>query len=237
MFKDLLKKLKPKNIELEEHQVSKKDEIIQEEKPKKEILVTQENGFYKVVIDEYLSLREYKEIEDNSDKKNILDLISVSIIFNRNFTATNKGTIYVKEIDNKIYNILITNNEITIREHSKDNMDDDEKNIILNNIPSRTEDNIGDYITHNRTITLNINKNTYNYSHTKHLYDGDTYYVKVYDKNNNAEVCGLFLDDTIAYEEINNVLNNLEDIDNIDTILDINLFRENILNDIKCRSK
>ena len=237
MFKDLLTKLRSKKNKLEEYQVPIKDEVIQEEKTKKEILITEENGFYKVVIDEYLSLREYKEIEDNSDKKYILDLIGPSIVFNRNFTATNKGTIYVKEIDNKIYNILFTNNEITIREHSKDNMDDDEKSIILHNIPSRTENTIGDYVTRDRTITLNINRNTYNYSHVRHLYDGDTYYVKVYDKNYNAEVCGLFLDDTIVYEEIETILNNLDDIEEINTILDINLFRENILNYIKGKTK
>ena len=237
MFKDLLKKLRSTKKELEVYQESKENEVIQEEKPKKTILITEENGFYKVVIDEPLSVTEYEEITKNSDKKKIFDLIGTTVVFKSNFTSTIKGTIYIKEIDNKLFNILFTDNEIAIRELSKDNMDDKEKSIILKNMPSRTKDNIGNHVYHDRKIVIFKNKNTYDYSHLGLLFDHDTYYVKVYSKDKKYGGYAFELDKSIVYEEIDTILNNLEGIDNIDTILDINLLRETILNDLKSKSK
>ena len=63
--------------------------------------------------------------------------------------------------------------------------------------------------------------------------DGDTYYTKYYskDKKSTLETSRLIDDD--AYDEINSIISNLEEIDEVKTILDINLLKDHILNGIK----
>ena len=53
--------------------------------------------------------------------------------------------------------------------------------------------------------------------------DNDTYYLKSYRKDNQRVSNFGFDDENEVYEEINNILNNLDSIDEINTLLDINL--------------
>ena len=242
MIKDLLKILKIKKGQVKDNEEIKKEQVKDNEeikpiendinKLKDAITVTEENGFYKIIINESISVRDYQEIEKNSEYKDILDLICTTVLFNSGFHGTNVGTFYVKEIDNTLYNILLTNNEMTIKERIKCDIDDDEKNLILNNL-SFDPKNLGDYVYHDKTLTLNKSRNKYRYSHLRHMFDWDTYDIKIYEKNTKTGMGKLELTDLEAYEEIKEFLDNLEGIEKIENILDTNSLRMEILDDLK----
>lgn len=104
----------------------------------------------------------------SSEEYSILDLVSNSVLWNSTRQKVNKGIYYVITIDNRIYNILFTDEEIVINERIK----------ILVDEQTQKEN-----ITRERDITFNINKNEYYYFSAKHDITGDTFYTKYYSKN------------------------------------------------------
>ena len=62
--------------------------------------------------------------------------------------------------------------------------------------------------------------------------DGNTYYTKYYDKNKKYSLGILDLTKEETYEEVKSVICNLENIKGMETILNMELLKEHVLNDL-----
>ena len=82
------------------------------------------------------------------------------------------------------------------------------------------------------TTFYNINENKYHYYSAKHESDGNTYYTKYYNKNRKYSLGTLDLTEQEAYEEIKCVIYNLENMKGIETILNMELLKEHVLNNL-----
>lgn len=218
MFRELIDKLKVKKKQLQNQRTDNiviETESIEEENNFK-ITVSSENNVYKIEIDDYISIGDYIKKMKSSDEYRILDLLCNCVLWNGNKQKVNKGTYYVITIDNYIYNILFTDEIIKIDERTKIKLDEQtqKENIIQE-----------------RVITININKNEYHYYSAKHEQNGNTYYTKYYNKNRLYSLGTLNLTEEETYNEINSVIYNLEGIDEIETILDIELLKKQVLAD------
>lgn len=220
MFKELINKLKLRKLWLENYKHNKtviqSDEI--NENKNIVINVTNENDFYKIEIPYYISLEDYVNKMESSDEYNILDSLCNCVIYNSEKKKVNKGIYYVITNGNSLYNILLNDEKIKISERIKLAIDEE----------TRKEN-----ITQERVITFYINNNEYNYFSAKHDSSRDTYYTKYYNKNRGYSLGELDLTEKETYEEILSVISNLEDIDKIDDILDINILKLYILDDLK----
>lgn len=220
MFKELIDKLKLRKLWLENYKHNKiviqSDEI--NENKNIVINVTNENDFYKIEIPYYISLEDYVNKMESGDEYNILDSLCNCVIYNSEKKKVNKGIYYVITNGNSLYNILLNDEKIKISERIKLAIDEE----------TRKEN-----ITQERVITFYINNNEYNYFSAKHDSSRDTYYTKYYNKNRGYSLGELDLTEKETYEEILSVISNLEDIDKIDDILDINILKLYILDDLK----
>jgi len=220
MFKELIDKLKLRKLWLENYKHNKtviqSDEI--NENKNIVINVTNEYDFYKIEIPYYISLEDYVNKMESGDEYNILDSLCNCVIYNSEKKKVNKGIYYVITNGNSLYNILLNDEKIIISERIKLAIDEE----------TRKEN-----ITQERVITFYINNNKYNYFSAKHDSSRDTYYIKYYNKNRGYSLGELDLTEKETYEEILSVISNLEDIDKIDDILDINILKLYILDDLK----
>ncbi len=229
MLKELLERLRNKK----QNETPKKIEHEVKDEPKENhIFISKQNDIYKVEITDYISISEFCS-ESNSNKENsVLDSIHAAVFWNNDRQMVNKGTYFIINNNNHLYNILFTDRTIIINERTIKDLDEEEKENILKSLRT-TSDRLGDFYTIDKSITFKPDKNDYNYYSAKHTFTGDTYYNKYYNKLEKFSFGNLDLSDEEAYEEISSLLTNLEEIDNINTILDVDSLRKNILEDIK----
>ena len=155
----------------------------------------------------------------SSEEYSILNSICNCVLWNGGKQKVNKGTYYVLFKDNRIYNFLFNGEKIEIDERTKIDREDDKENI-----------------TQERVITLYLTQDDYHYFSAKHESNGNTYYTKYYNKIRRFSMGTLDLTEDETYNEINEVVNNLENINNIENILDLELIKENVLKDLKEKS-
>lgn len=218
MFKELIDKLKTKKKQLQNCRTENNTiETKTVEQNKSPITISVQNKISKIEINDYISMEDYEKLMKSSEEYHILELLCNCVLWNSNKQRVNKGTYYVIIVDNRIYNILFTSDKIKIDERTKIQLDE------------QTQKGI---ITQERAITLNINKKEYRYYSAKHDKTGNTFYIKYYNKNRLYSLGTLDLNKEEAYEEINSVIHNLENIEGIKNILDIPFLKANILEDL-----
>lgn len=215
MFRELINKLKFKKQQLTKYNNVNETKSVEENKI--DIIVSKENNYFKVEISDYISISDYVDKMESIDEYNILHSICNCVLWNNNKQKVNKGTYYVINNNNYLYNILFTGEEIMIDERIQKEKDE------------QTEK---ENITQERVITVNINKKNYHYYCAKHESNGNTYYTKYYDKNRTYSLGALDLAAEETYEEVKSVISNLESIEGIEHILNIQLFNEYILDDL-----
>lgn len=217
MFRELIDRLKINKKQLQNASIN--NDVIKKELEEKnvDITVSTQDNISKIEISDYISIGVYVEKIKSMDEYNILDLLCNCVLWNNFKQKVNKGIYYVITIDKCIYNILFTNEQIIIDERINKELDEQtqKENIIQE-----------------RVIRYNINKSKYHYYSAKHESNRNTYYTKYYDRNREYSLGLLDLTDDEAYEEIGSVIYNLEHIKGIEKILDIDLLKENILNDL-----
>ena len=147
----------------------------------------------------------------------MLDLVCLSVLWNSDKQKVNKGTYYVISVDNRLYNILFTDEKIYIDERTKKEIDEQTQK---------------ENITQERVITFYTNTNEYNYYSAKHEANRNTYYTKYYNKKRIYSLGALDLTEEETYDEVKSVISNLENIKGIETILDVELLKEHVLNDL-----
>lgn len=218
MFKELIDKLKAKKKQLQNYRIENNTmETKTVEQNKSHITISVQNKISKIEINDYISMEDYEKIMKSSEEYHILELLCNCVLWNSNKQRVNKGTYYVIIVDNRIYNILFTGDKIKIDERTKIQLDEQTQK---------------ENITQERAITLNINKNEYRYYSAKHDKTGNTFYIKYYNKNRLYSLGTLDLNKEEAYEEINSVIHNLENIEGIKNILNIPFLKTNILEDL-----
>jgi len=217
MFRELIDKLKSKRKQLQRYNTNVIETKPIEKEKEIDIKILKQENIYKIEISDYISIGDYVNKAKSSEEYSILDLICLSVLWNSNEQKVNKGIYYVITIDNRLYNILFTDDKIYIDERTKKEID---------------EQNQKRNITQERLITYNIDKNQYNYYSAKHEENRNTYYTKYYNKNRSYSLGTLDLTEEETYEEVKSVIFNLENIDGIETILDVDLLKEHVLNDL-----
>ena len=211
MFKDLINKLKNKKQKLQDVKNTPKKEKLVE--PKVDIEISKDNSILKMNISNDFPAIYYENKTKIIDKYGIVNLISNNIIIKGGrIVLIKKGTYYVLTLNNKIYNILIDGDNISIDERIK-----------LNDI------------TEERIISCNTTSNDYKYFSAKHD-KGDTFYTMYYDKDD-FDYGNLTFSKEEAYEEIKNVIQNLENIEEIKKVLNIDILKRYILDDIQTENK
>ena len=215
MFRELINKLKSKRQQLQKNNNVNEPKSVEENKI--DIIVSKENNWFKIEISDYISIGDYVDEMKSSDKYTILETICNCILWNNKEQKFNKGTYYVINNNNYLYNILFTGEKIKIDERIQKEKDE------------QTEK---ENITQERVIAVNINKNNYHYYSAKHELNGNTYYTKYYDKTRTYSLGALDLAVEETYEEVKSVISNLESIEGIEQILNIQLLKEFILNDL-----
>lgn len=217
MFRELIDKLKSKRKQLQRYNTNVIETKPIEKEKEIDIKILKQENIYKIEISDYISIGDYVNKAKSSEEYSILDLICLSVLWNSNEQKVNKGIYYVITIDNRLYNILFTDDKIYIDERTKKEIDEQTQ--------KRN-------ITQERLITYNIDKNQYNYYSAKHEENRNTYYTKYYNKNRSYSLGTLDLTEEETYEEVKSVIFNLENIDGIETILDVDLLKEHVLNDL-----
>jgi len=219
MIRELINKLKAKKQQLQKYNTNV--DVIETEKIKEEkeidIKVSKQNNIFKIEISDYMSIGDYLDKIKSSDEYSILDLVCLSVLWNSGKQKVNKGIYYVINVDNCLYNILFTDEKIYVDERTKKEIDEQTK---MKNI------------TQERLITLYTNKNEYHYFSAKHEENRNTYYTRYYSKNRMYSLGALDLTEEETYEEVRAVIYNLENIEGIETILDVDLLKEHVLNDL-----
>lgn len=220
MFKELINKLKQRKNQLEKYNTSNdiaETKSIEEEK-NIDIKISKENNIYKIEISDYISIIDFVDKKNSSDEYNILDLLCNCVLWNNGKQKVNKGIYYIINNDNSLYNILFTDGKIKIDERIKVDLVEQIKK---------------ENITQERVITYNKNKDEYYYYSAKHEANGNTYYTRYYNKNRSVEFGELELTEEETYNEINSVICNMENIEGIQNILDVDLLKKYILEDLK----
>lgn len=214
MVRELIDKLKSKKQQLQKYKTN--DDTIETKNQKEiDIKISKQDNIYKIEIYDYISIIDFVDKKNSGDEYGILDMLYNCVLWNSDKQKVNKGTYYVTIIDNRIYNILFTDDKIKIDERTKKEIDEQTKK---------------ENIIEERVITYNINENKYHYYSAKHESDGNTYYTKYYNKNRKYSLGSLDLTEEETYEEIKSVIYNLENVEGIATILNIELLKEHVLN-------
>jgi len=224
MLRELIDKLKSKKQQLQKHEAS--NDVIEtkqiEEEKEIDIKVSKQGNIYKIEISDYISIIDFVDKKNSSDEYKVLDLLCNYVLWNGSKQKVNKGIYYVINTSNCLYNILFTDDTIDIEERIKIELDEQ----------TQKENIIQD-----RAITFKFNKGQYNYFSAKHESNGNTYYTKYYNKNRAFKFGNLELTEEETYEEVKSVICNLENIKEIGTILDVEILKDNILEDLSKTKK
>lgn len=116
MFENLINKLKAKKQQLQNPVFYKGH--IDNHNPVFEILLSQENKFFKMEISDYISIVDYEERMKKIDNFGLESMISASVLWNSKRQKVNKGTYFAIKINNRLYNILISDGNLIIDERT-----------------------------------------------------------------------------------------------------------------------
>ena len=178
-----------------------------EEKQEFDINISRCNNIYMVDVSDYITIGDYVERMHEMDKYNLLELLGNAVLWNGRRQKVNKGSYFVIMHDGYLYNILIGDEETLIDERVKVDDHTVEKHITLHND--------GDY----------------NYTHFKHDKVGSTYYTMYYSKDG-FPIKNFELTKEAAHDGISGLLSRFELIPGSNDILDIDMFRKNVLDDL-----
>jgi len=219
MIRELINKLKTMKHQLQKYNTNNATVATKPIEKEKEIdiKISKQDNIFKIEINDYISIVDFINKRNSSDEYSILDLLCNGVLWNGKKQKVNKGTYYVINTSNCLYNILFTDETIDIEERIKLELDGQ----------TQKENIIQD-----RIITFKVNKDEYNYFSAKHESNGNTYYTKYYSKDKRNSFKNLELTEEAAYEEIASIISNLEAINGITNILDIELLKEHILEDL-----
>lgn len=182
-----------------------------EEKQVFDISISRCNNVFIVDVSDYVTIGDYVERMHEIDNCNLLDLIGNAVLWNSKRQRVNKGTYYVIMYDGYLYNILLGEEETIIDERIK--VDD-----------------------HTVEKHIDLHKNgDYNFTHFKHDKVGSTYYTMYYSKKG-FPIKNFELSKEDAYELISDLLSRFELVPSSDNILDVNMFRDNVLDDLVPKS-
>ena len=182
-----------------------------EEKQVFDISISRCNNVFIVDVSDYVTIGDYVERMHEIDNCNLLDLIGNAVLWNSKRQRVNKGTYYVIMHDGYLYNILLGKEETIIDERIK--VDD-----------------------HTVEKHIDLHKNgDYNFTHFKHDKVGSTYYTMYYSKKG-FPIKNFELSKEDAYKLISDLLSRFELVPSSDNILDVNMFRENVLDDLVPKS-
>lgn len=182
-----------------------------EEKQVFDISISRCNNVFIVDVSDYVTIGDYVERMHEIDNYNLLDLIGNAVLWNSKRQRVNKGTYYVIMHDGYLYNILLGEEETIIDERVK--VDD-----------------------HTVEKHIDLHKNgDYNFTHFKHDKVGSTYYTMYYSKKG-FPIKNFELSKEDAYKLISDLLSRFELVPSSDNILDVNMFRENVLDDLVPKS-
>lgn len=141
------------------------------------------------------------------DRFGMTNLIGNAVLWNDREQKINKGTFYVTNSENRLYNILLDENIVKVDERTKK-----------------------DDITEERIIRLDLDNNDYIF--TLHNHEGTaTVYTRFFSKKE-ANFGKLELSKEEFFEEIGFVIDNLENIEGLNDVFDIKLLKEYILDDL-----
>lgn len=205
MIKELIGNLISKKKKL--HDITVNNDAI-EEKPIFNIDITKENNIFKIKVSDYISITDYTERMKLVDSYNLVNLISNSVLWNSNKRLINKGIYYILMSNDKLYNILICGDELTIDERIKK-----------------------DAVTEERIINFNKSNNDYKYCSSKNDKTGSNCYLKFYSKNDDVAE-GLRLSHDETFKDIYSIISNLEKIQEIYNIFDIYILKDYVLKDL-----
>lgn len=214
MRHNIIKNLKERRRKLEDI----KNNSIEEIKSIPTITITRENNIDKVEISDYMLVGDYVKTMEKQGEYALLDEICNSVLWNNSKQKINKGTYYVITIGNRTYNILINSDKIRISVRTKIKLDTTlaKENITLENI-----------------LHYNINTNSYGFSIFKHDKIGSTFFHKYYNKNKTFDLGELELTKEEACEKIEEFITLLEVCNETNNVLNIDLLKTNILEDLK----
>jgi hypothetical protein len=176
-----------------------------------DITITRNGNVIKIDVSDYISIIDYVDRMKELDQFNLLDLLGNAVLWNSKIQGVNKGTYFVITHGDYLYNVLIGGEETIIDERIK----------------------VDDH-TVEKHVNLHIN-GEYNYTHFKHDKVGSTYYTMYYSKKG-FPIKSFELSKEDAYEGISELLSRFELIPGVSDILDINVFRSSILDDLVLRS-
>ena len=221
MLKELIDKLKQRKNQIQKYKNNNNDVntgIKVHDEKEVDIIVSSQNNITKIEITDYVCIGDFVDKKNYGEEYKILDLLCNCVLWNSDKQKVNKGIYYVIIIDNRIYNILFTDEKIQIDERIKP---------IFDEVTNKEN------ITQERVITYLPNQNKYRYYSAKHESNGNTYYTKYYNKNREYSLGILELTEEETFEEVNSMFSNLETISGIETLLDIEFLKDQILNDLK----
>lgn len=211
MIKELIEKLKRKKEELQN--TTPLTEPIEEKKINFEILLSQEDNFYKMEISEYISIIDYVDRIKEIDEFGIESLVGNAVLWNSRKQKVNKGTYYVVTNENNLYNILLNENDIKIDIRTKQ-----------------------DDITIERFIRIDTSNNDYSFTLHHHDKTGNTFYTRYFSLTG-IKFGKLELTEDEFNEQIRIAISSLESVEGINNIVDINLLKNLISNNIGNNNK
>lgn len=172
------------------------------------ISITEEDSVYKMEIKDYITLNDYTDKMKIIDTFGLYDKICNCVLWNNRKQKVNKGIYYVLEDNDRLYNILVDYDYLTIDERIK--IDD---------------------IIEEKVIRFNKNKEELHYSSLKHDKNGSTFYTKYYNTRG-FNFGKLSFPQFEAYQEINAIILNLMGCEKISNIFNTDTINPDILNEI-----
>ncbi len=210
--------LKEKLIELRNKLLNKQSKV------QKEVLITnsitiEENKSFdiniiesqemtKVEISDYISINDYYDRMKMINRLDVDKKLTLGIIWDSDKQCVKKGSYYIFNHNDKIYNILINEKEIIIEERTK--------------IEEETQDKI---------FSFNIDDYDYHYFRCMHDKIGSSYLTRYYSKNG-TKIEKLELSSQEFYKDLKGILESLESFKNIKSILNIEDIKIHILNEL-----
>lgn len=203
MIQEIINKLKLKKRKLETAATHFEETKIHD--MPSNITLSRKENFFEMKINEYISIVDYVDRMREIDNLGIESLVCNAVLWNSGKQKVNRGVYYIFEIENRLYNILISDNKFIIDERIK----------------------IND-ITKEKILSFNSEITDYSYTFHKHDQTGDTFYTRYYNKRGYS-FGKLDLSTEEFLESINLLISNLEQINAIENIVNIELLRKNIL--------
>lgn len=157
MFRKIIEKLSDKKRRLLHANSSKIPKIIETLDLK--IALIKEEDYFKMEINDYISIVDYVDRMKSIDKYGIEQMVSNAVLWNSKYQKVNQGIYYIIPFENKLYNILINADFVKIDERIHKNKIVEEK-IFLFDIVDK------------------------DYSYTYHNHDefGDTFLTRYFNK-------------------------------------------------------